>query len=1117
MSLSNTLPFFTILFLLTFFSCGKSDSPGESTEVRTMEEPLFKLVSSESSGIDFVNLIEESDTLNYYRFMHLYTGAGVASGDLNNDGLPDLFFVSNIGENRCYFNKGDLKFEDVTAAAGLSDSQGFSTGVSMADVNNDGWLDIYLCKSGWFTDQRMKRNLLYINNGDGTFRESGQEYGLADISNSIQASFFDYDKDGDLDMYLVNTPVDFKFTAQVSPLDQIHASKDLRQFNGYDKLYRNDNAHFTEVTTEAGILSDFAFGLSVLTFDVNQDGWTDIYIANDFMTPDYLYINQQDGTFKEGRNDYFKHTSFYSMGSDAGDINNDGLQDLFVLDMLPADYKRSKTSMEMVDPSAFFQSVEWGYNRQYMHNMLHLNNGNASFREIGQMAGVTKTDWSWSPLLADFDNDGQKDLFVTNGIKRDVTERDHKARIDSLRQVTDGPIRFSDVAPLIPSKKIPNYVFHNNGNLTFTDVSTDWGIDSPSFSNGSTAVDLDLDGDLDMVINNVNDLAFVYENQANKTGRNWLQIALKGTEKVHAENAVIQLLDESGAILQSAELLTTRGYHSRSEGIAHFGLGAQTTVAQVEVLWPNQTRSIVKQVAANQRLEISASSAQAYERKPKVHSDFFVDQSKQLFDVPFVHHENEYDDFAVQILLPHRQSKNGPTVAVGDVNGDGLEDFFVGGAHQQTAGLYIQGANSTFTQKQVTAFEKDREYEDMGALFFDADGDNDLDLYVVSGGMEFPEGDPNYQDRLYLNDGAGNFAATSGRLPVITSSGSCVRATDLDQDGDLDLFVGGRVVPNKYPFPAESFILINEGGKFSNKTDELAPALSLLGMVTDATWSDFSGDGQMDLIVTGEWLGIELFENQNGRLAWVSPNYGLEQTKGWWDCVEAVDLDGDGDQDLVAGNLGRNYKFSASEKKPLLVYCADFDNNGTFDVVLAKKIDDTYFPVRGRTCSSEQMPFIKSKFPTFESYADANLEDIYGQQQLESALHYEAQLFESVILWNEGGSFRIEVLPKEAQMAPTNSILPGDFDGDGVQDLLLAGNNYGAEVETTRADAGIGLLLKGSSTGFTPMSLDESGFYAPYDAKQLARIAMADGSSTILVVNNDEQIQAFRVNPGKMQ
>ncbi|MBR9920755.1 MAG: VCBS repeat-containing protein [Bacteroidetes bacterium] len=1102
-----------IFFLLACNSSEQSDTPSPASG---SDEALFQLRDARETGLTFENSIQENDTINYYRFMHLYTGAGVASGDLNNDGLADLFFVSNLGANACYLNKGDLKFEDISQAAGIDDSQGFSTGVSMADVNNDGWLDIYVCKSGWFNDPNMKRNLLYINQQNGTFRESGQQYGLADMSNSIQASFFDYDKDGDLDMYLVNTPVDFKFTGQLSPLDIIHASKDLRQFNGYDKLFRNDDNQFTEVTREAGILSDFAFGLSVLTFDMNEDGWTDIYIANDFMTPDYIYINQQDGTFAERRNEYFKHTSFYSMGSDAGDINNDGLQDLFVLDMLPEDYKRSKTTMEMVDPGAFFQSVEWGYNRQYMHNMLHINNGNNSFREIGQMAGVTKTDWSWSPILADFDNDGHRDLFVTNGIKRDVTERDHKARIDSLRRTIQGPVRFSDIVDLIPSQKIPNYVFHNNGDLTFTDKSANWGVDQPSFSNGSTVADFDLDGDLDLVTNNVNDKAFFYENKANESGNNWLQISLKADTNSKTENAKVRLKDENGNILQSAELLTTRGYHSRSEEVLHFGLGSNSQVATIEVIWPNQTLSTLNNIQANQRLEIDRQAAQPYQYPSRTINGMFSEQS-QMFNPPFAHKENDFDDFAVQILLPHRQSMNGPAMASGDVNGDGLEDVFFGGAHQQSAALYIQNTNSGFDLKSVSAFANDKDYEDTGALLFDADGDGDQDLYVVSGGMEFPQEDSRYQDRLYLNNGSGNFTKSTDKLPELTASGSCVRAVDYDGDGDQDLFVGGRILPNKYPYPARSYLLINEGGRFKDQTDELAPAISTLGLVTDAVWTDFNGDEQMDLIVTGEWLGMELFENQNGRLAWVSPNYGLEYSRGWWNTIQVIDLDQDGDKDIVAGNLGRNYKFTASEKKPFQVYCDDFDGNGTFDVVLAKEIDGVYFPVRGRTCSSEQMPFIKSKFPTFEAWADADLEDIYGKQQLESALHYEAQILESAIFWNEGDSYRVEVLPKEAQMAPVNGIVVEDFDQDGEADLLLVGNHFGAEVETTRADAGIGLLLKGTDTGFNPVDLAASGFFADRDAKHMQVIQLANGSKAILVANNNDQVQAFTLTSAKVQ
>lgn len=1101
----------SLLVLLLVIACGnENNSPTEEVK-KTDTAALFELVPTEHSGLTFTNNIIENDSINYFRFMHLYMGAGVATGDINNDGLPDLFFNSNMEANQLYLNKGGLKFEDISQSAGINDAEGFTTGVTMADVNGDGWLDIYVCKSGWYEDPSMKQNLLFINNKNSTFTESAAQYGLNDIGNSIQSSFFDYDKDGDLDMFLINTPVYFQLTGSLMPLDEVHASQDLRQFRGYDKLYRNDGSTgFKDVTTESGILSDIGFGLSVLTCDFNQDGWTDIFIANDFMTPDYLYINQKNGTFLEQRNQYFKHTTFYSMGSDVGDINNDGLQDLFVLDMLPEDYKRSKVTMEMVDPEAFKQSVEWGYNHQYMHNMLHLNNGNSTFREVGQMAGITNTDWSWTALLSDFDNDGWTDIFISNGIQRDVTERDHKNKIAALKQEKGRGLRFSEVRDLIPSQKIPNYIFRNKGDLTFENVSEEWGVAIPSFSNGSVVADFDKDGDLDIICNNVKDAAFLYENKSNDLGNNYLRVQLRGNAIVNPQNAVVHLKFEDGSPNQSRELVTTRGYFSRSEEILHFGLGKKTAVSSLEVHWTDGKKSILNNVKSNQLLTINYASAQAANNSIAEQSTIFQEASNSILNPIFQHKENEFDDYKNQVLLPHSQSRNGGMIAVGDVNGDGAEDFFIGGANNQAGAIYTQ-KNGKFSISST--LENDKGHEDIGALFFDCDGDKDLDLYVVSGGTELPANYSYYQDRLYKNDGKGNFARDNDALPTLPASGSIVVPNDFDGDGDLDLFVGGRIIPDKYPFAPKSYLLKNNGGKFSRVTRDIAPQLHEIGMVTDAVWTDFNSDGKKDLIVVGEWMNIELFENQNGKFALVTPNYGLDKTRGWWNNIAENDFDGDGDMDYIVGNLGLNYKFHASEKKPFHVYCDDFDKNGTFDIVLAKNVADGFFPVRGRTCSSEQMPFIKDKFPTFNDYADADISAIYGAENLDAALHYEAYLFESVILKNNGGSFEILQLPLEAQISPINGILVHDFDSDGITDLLIAGNHFGAEVETTRADAGIGLFLKGNgSFDFQPVPLAESGFYVPHDAKCLKMISLEQNKTAILVGNNNNVMQIFTSN-----
>ena len=1097
-----------VLFLFGIYAC-QSDGPSQQKQ-SSLSGPLFQLKDAAETGVDFVNVLQETDSLNYFNYMHLYIGAGVATGDVNNDGLPDLFFVSNRGENKLYLNKGNLQFEDVTQTAGLADPNGFSTGATMNDVNGDGWMDIYVCRAGWFDNPAMRANRLFINNQDGTFSEQAQQLGVANTNYSMQSSFFDYDKDGDLDLYVMNAGKDFVLTKRAVSMADIEKDAGFRAFNAFDVLYRNDGAQgFTDVTAAAGLFPDIGFGLGLVTSDFNQDGWTDIYVGNDFIAPDFLYINQGDGTFKDESKSYFKHTTFYSMGTDVGDINNDGLADLFVLDMLPEDYKRSKTTMEMVEPKNFAQLVEWEYNYQYMHNMLHLNTGQGVFSEVSQLSGVQKSDWSWSVLLADLDNDQMRDIYITNGIYRNMTEQDLRARVQQTVNEKQRRLSPTEILDLAGSTKIANYAFKNLGDLQFQKTIEDWGFNTPTFSNGAAVTDLDQDGDLDIVINNLNDPAFIYENQASKTKNHFIGFKVENNERAIAENLKVNLRDANGQVTQTTELMATRGFFSSSEPIAFFGLGDQSTVPVVEVIWPNGKMQVLKDVKADQYITLKAADAQSNYQNPGFGEVAFEEVTSSTLNSVFKHEENEHFDFYPQILLPHQQSQNGPFISVGDVNKDDLDDFFVGGAQGQAAALYLQQGDGTFQQKSVAAFNADRNHEDMGSLFFDADGDQDLDLYVVSGGFESPVNDAYYQDRLYLNDGKGNFSRAPSALPQLTASGSCVKATDIDNDGDLDLFVGGRVVPDQYPYPPQNYILKNEGGTFQDVTAQVAAEITNIGMVTDAEWVDLNGDQVEDLILVGEWMDIRVFENQNGRLADVNAKYQLSNTTGWWNKITPVDLDGDGDLDFIAGNLGLNYKFHASEEKPFKVYCDDFDKDGAYDIVLAKSIEDDYFPIRGRTCSSEQMPFIKEKFPTFKDFANADLSGIYGQEQLDQALKYEATLFENVALIREGDQFLIKPLPMEAQIAPIHGIICEDFNEDGTPDLLIAGNHFGAEVETTKADAGNGLFLIGNGNGtFRPVPNYQTGVWLPHAVKDLKTIKIA-GQSTpaILAANNDQPIQ----------
>ncbi|MEM8906701.1 MAG: VCBS repeat-containing protein [Bacteroidota bacterium] len=1101
-----------MLFLCcSLFACQSDSDSGSTSNSTTTEQPAstnagtgtgFQLLSPEQSGVQFANNLTEDTEQNYLNFEYIYNGGGVAVGDINNDGLPDLYFSGNEVPNKLYLNKGNLKFEDITEQAGVAADEGWYTGVSMVDINNDGWLDIYVCKSDWRKKGNYdRRNLLYINQGDGTFQEKAEEYRLAENGYSIQASFFDYDKDGDLDVYITNHPMEFGRPIKNRDQKVANPPEAVR-----DKLYRNNGKNtFSEVGKKAGIVN-YSHGLGIVTADVNQDGWVDVYVTNDYDEPDFLYLNQGDGTFKESLQEMTGHISLFAMGVDIADINNDALPDIMTTEMLPESYKRSKTNMASMEPERFVEMTQTGLHHQYMHNSLQLNRGNQQFSEISQLSGISKTDWSWACLISDYNNDGWKDIFVANGYKRDVFDKDFAKKSAKIIHKNNGNIPLYDLYEIMPSTKLTNYLYQNNGDLTFSKKSPEWGLKEETLTQGAAIADLDLDGDLDLVLNNLDDPAMVYRNLTNDQN-NYLRIQLKGgLFNQHGLGAKVTIRYDGTE--QYQEMITVRGYQSSSEPVLHFGLGQTKTVEAVEVVWLNGQVSQLKDVASNQVLTIDQKEASGKYAAEASSQPLLAERSKNLLDQPFVHQENTFDDYQVQVLLPHKLSQLGPFTAVGDVNGDGLEDFYVGGAMNQAGALYLQRQGG-FKKQKVALFETDKTYEDMDALFFDADQDGDQDLYVVSGGTELPAKHAFYQDRLYLNDGRGGFSKSTG-LPQILASGSCVEAHDFDKDGDLDLFVGGRVIPNLYPYSTQTYLFRNDGGTFTDIALETSRGLVLQGMVTSAVWTDFDQDGAEDLIVVGEWMPIKFFKNQNGAFVEVTDQYGMSNTVGWWNKIVATDFDQDGDEDFVIGNLGLNYKFHASNEKPFHVYCDDFDGNQTMDIVLAKYDGDTRVPIRGRQCSSEQMPFVAQKFPTYNAFADASVDDILGEQ-IGEALHYEARIFESIILVNEGGQYQIKKLPVEAQFSTINGIVPGDFDDDGHIDLLLAGNMYGSEPETTRADASIGLLLKGDAQhNFTALAPSESGFVVPYDVKDLQTIQLGKNKQTaILVTCNDDALRVY--------
>lgn len=1098
-----------VLFIGT--SCTDPKTKTELKEDKN-EGKLFLSIPANESGIDFQNKLVETLESNYYQYMYTYIGGGVAAGDLNNDGLVDLYFTSNSSEDKLYINQGNLTFKDVTTQAGIQHKTGFNTGVTMADVNNDGFLDIYVSRGGWKDEDNKFANLLYINNGDMTFTEKAAELGLADANRTIQATFFDYDKDNDLDVYISNTP-DITSRTQVLDLDKIQKDPKTLDLKGSDRLYNNDGTgHFTDVSEKAGLVYDIGFGLNPQVGDLNNDGWPDVYVCNDFNVPDLVYINNRNGTFTESRDKMFKHMSFNSMGSDMADINNDGLIDLMTLDMNPEDYVRSKTTMGMTSIDQFELMVDKGYHHQYMHNMLQLNNGNGTFSEISKMAGIGDTDWSWSILSADFDLDGYNDIFVTNGVYRDVIDKDKNNEIlQILRQNGRKPTPedFLQFAQMLPQQKLTNYFFRNKGDLTFENVSEKWGDLEPTFSNGAIYADLDNDGDLDVVVNNINDKATLLRNIAvDNKQNNYLKIDFASSGKNTFGVGTIANLYLKDGSKQTKQVVNTRGFLSSVPNTLNFGLGNNTAIEKLEIVWPDGKVQKLKDVKANQTLQLNYNQA--------TDNSIVVNKKENhLFtkiESNYSHIDPYFNDYSLQVLLPHKQSQTGPAVATGDVNNDGFEDVYLGGGHTQPGQLLMGKADGTFSSKNIQAFNADKQYEDQGACFFDADNDGDLDLYVVSGSYEFEINSPLLQDRLYLNNGKGEFLSSKNKIPQLLSSGSIVIPSDYDNDGDVDLFVGGRVIPGKYPYPATSYLLKNDKGVFTIATPELAPKLEHIGMVTDAVWADINGDNNMDLIVTGEWMGIEVFINNKGKLEKSSNYEALDAAKGWWNRILIADVDNDGDLDVVAGNLGLNYKFHASKEKPFHVYTNDFDYNGTEDIFLAKYYNDKQVPVRGKGCTAQQMPFLKSKIQSYQDFASRDIEGIVGPG-IKTALHYQATEFRSGIFINNGkAGFAFKPFNNYIQKSPINSILFEDFDGDGVKDLLLAGNNYQSEVETTRADSGIGGYLKGDKQGnYKYVSHFESGFFADQDVRNMVLVHY-NKQKLVFVINNNHNHEIFKVS-----
>ncbi|MBC3784642.1 VCBS repeat-containing protein [Spirosoma utsteinense] len=1086
---------------------------------------LFTALPASKTGVRFTNTIAENDSFNLVDYYYVYNGGGVAVGDLNNDNLPDLYFTGNQVPDRLYLNttrpgSDAPEFKDVTEAAGITKG-GWSTGVTMADVNADGLLDIYVCKSGNYPGSGRK-NQLYINTSNGTagslrFEEQAERYGLADTSYTNQATFFDYDKDGDLDLYLLTSTNLIRNPNQVTPV--IADGSGLAN----DKLLRNDSStagpRFTDVTMAAGIVHD-GFGLGLAVTDFNQDGWEDVYVANDFLANDFLYVNNKNGTFTEVGKSYFKHHSQFSMGCDAADINNDGLTDLVVADMLPADNVQRKKMAGPANYQQFESTIRQGYHPQFMRNMLQFNGGKAPdgrmvFSEIGQFAGVHSTDWSWSPLLADLDNDGWRDLFITNGYLRDITDLDFVSFNDTFAQ---GANRTPEAvnqylrqgAPKMPTISKVNRFFRNRQDLTFEDVTAAWFGTEPSLSNGSAYADLDRDGDLDLVVNNINQDAYILQNNTPK--KHYLQLRLEGPSQnrfgLGAEVAVF-----TKGLTQTYHQAVTRGYQSSGDYIIHFGLGSATTIDSVRVVWPDGRTQRITNPPADRLLPMNyrqasrpAAPKPANEPSPRLLTD--VTRSA---GITFTQQEESYLDYNQEPLLPHKFSQQGPKLAVGDVNGDGLDDVFVGGSFRHYGRLLIQTATGRFTEKAYTDESQPKDEEDVGALLFDADKDGDADLYIVSGSNEYYDGSVYYQDRLYLNNGKGTFTAASDRLPPIRHSGSCVTAVDFDNDGDLDIFRGGRLRALQYPLPGESYLLLNEGGHFRDATDALAPTLRHTGMVTDAVWADIDRDSWPDLVVVGELMPVTLFKNNRGRLArW--PVDALTDSEGFWNCIRAGDFNRDGRIDFILGNLGLNSRYRVSPAQPMRVYAGDYDGNGRLDAIMAYYLNGIEYPVASRDELGRQLPAIKKQFTNYARYASAQLSDLLSPEQQKASTIFRACRQQSTLLLNTGTGFQLTSLPALAQWGPIQSLLVEDIDKDGNLDVLAAGNAYDTESVAGQYDALTGLVLKGDGRGrFRPLLFPESGFLADSDCKSMAGVTMAGGKRRILVGSNRGALTVFEV------
>lgn len=1072
---------------------------------------MFTFMTSGKTGIKFKNIIKEDENFNVLKYGYLYNGGGVAVGDINNDGLPDIYISGNLAKSRLYLNKGNFNFEDITLKAGVGAAEYWNNGITMVDINYDGYLDIYVCNS---TDAREKyrKNLLFINNGNLTFTESAAKYGIDDPSYSTHSVFFDYDKDGDLDMFSLNHSLD-NFTAFNK---ETHKLKDLQDPKFGHRFYKNIGNRFVDATKEVGIIANVLnFGLGVAVADFNNDLWPDIYVCNDYFEQDYLFINNQDGTFSEQLEKYFSHISLSSMGTDAADFNNDGFIDLLTLDMLPASNYEQKVVAGPENYKMHKLLHETGFFHQTTHNMLQMNMAGKYFTEIGPFAGISSTNWSWSPLWCDFDNDGKKDLFISNGYGKNPTHVDMivlAVKETIKEQHGEKVISQMDMVKKIPSTILNNYMFYNNGDLTFSNVTEDWGFDKSTLSNGTAYADLDNDGDMDLIINNINEYAYVYRNNSETHNDNhFLKIKLKGTGKnTMGIGARVDIKCKNKQYTQ--EFMPSRGYMSSMNYELIFGLGQDSLIDQLKIVWPDFQTEILHDLQADQTISLDYNNAKLVSTPIQTPIDSIFRPLRPNNILNFTHIENEYNDFKDQPLLIHQLSTQGPGSTTGDINGDNLTDIFIGGAKGQPGQLFIQQPQGTFLPKDIPWLIHDKGCEDIDALFVDVDSDEDLDLYVVSGGNDFSISSAQLQDRLYLNDGLGNFKKARKNLPKMLTSGSCVKASDFDLDGDIDFFVGGRLTPGFYPLAPRSYILQNDGhGFFKDITRSLNDSLMNPGMVTDAIWTDINDDQHPDLILVGEWMPIRFFTNNGDHFEETTSQSGITNSEGWWNTIEAGDFDNDGDQDYVLGNFGLNSQIKVSPQKPAVIYAKDFDGNGSLDAISCYYILGESHPFYSRDDLAAQIPYIKKKYPTYNSYSDQKISDIFDEDQLREAMELKATNFESSYMENKGeGQFELSALSAPAQFTPIYGIQTGDFNSDGNTDIILAGNFFGTRVKFGRYDANKGLLLEGDGEGhFKEIPNNISGLFVQGETRDIALLDLFNKKKMLIFVRNNQPLDLY--------